>query len=61
MLRLFVFIIGLIVAHHLLMQVYPPYRDRMRSLDRKVTWFAVLLVLYLVMNFAYIMYSRLFR
>lgn len=58
MLRLFVFIIGLMVAHHMLMQVYPPYRDRMRSLDRKVTWFTILLVCYLVVNFVYIVFFR---
>jgi hypothetical protein len=40
------------------MQVYPPYRDRMRSFDRKVTWFTVLLVLYLVVNFVYIVFFR---
>lgn len=56
--RLFLFVIGLFVVHHLLMQVYPPYRERMRSLDRKVTWLTILLVLYLVVNFVYIVFFR---
>jgi preprotein translocase subunit SecY len=39
-------------------QVYPPYRERVRELDRKVTWITVILVLYLVGNFIYIIFFR---
>ena len=46
------------VVHRLLVQVYPPYRERMRSLDRKVTWITIILVAYLVVNFVYIIFFR---
>ena len=29
---------GLFVVHRLLIQVYPPYRERMRAFDQKMTW-----------------------
>ena len=46
------------VAHRLLVQIYPPYRDRMREVDRKVTWITIILVTYLVVNFVYIIFFR---
>lgn len=42
--------------HRLLVQIYPPYRRRMQQLDRKVTWFTTLLLIYLVINFIYIIF-----
>lgn len=49
---------GLFVVHRLLIQVYPPYRDRMRAFDQKMTWITYILVAYLVFNFVYILFFR---
>lgn len=46
------------VVHRLLVQVYPPYRERMQELDRKMTWITIILVTYLVVNFVYIIFFR---
>jgi hypothetical protein len=56
--RVFFLLLGLYVVHRLCVQVYPPYRERVRELDRKVTWITVILVLYLVGNFVYIIFFR---
>lgn len=56
--RALFFLIGLFVVHRLLVQVYPPYRERMREFDRKVSWITILLVVYLVVNFVYIVFFR---
>jgi hypothetical protein len=49
---------GLFVVHRLLIQVYPPYRERMRDFDRKMSWITIILVIYLVGNFVYIIFFR---
>jgi hypothetical protein len=56
--RTLFFLIGLIVVHQLLVQVYPPYRQRVRNFDRKITLITILLVAYLVGNFIYIVFFR---
>jgi hypothetical protein len=56
--RTLVFLFGLFVVHRLLIQVYPAYRQRMQQVDRKVTWVTTLLVVYLVVNFIYIVFFR---
>jgi hypothetical protein len=56
--RALVFLFGVFVVHRLLVQTYPPYRQRMQQFDRKVTWFTTLLMIYLVVNFIYIVFFR---
>jgi hypothetical protein len=56
--RALLFLFGLFIVHRLLIQVYPPYRERMRDFDRKVTWITIILVVYLVVNFVYIVFFR---
>ncbi len=56
--RALVFLFGAFVVHRLLVQIYPPYRQRMQQFDRKVTWFTYLLMIYLVVNFIYIVFFR---
>jgi hypothetical protein len=56
--RTLLLLIGLIVVHQLLVQVYPPYRERVRGFDRKITVITVILVVYLVGNFLYIVFFR---
>jgi len=56
--RALIFLVGVFVVHRLLIQVYPAYRQRMQQLDRKVTWFTTLLMIYLVVNFIYIVFFR---
>jgi hypothetical protein len=48
----------LFVVHYMLIQVYPPYRDRMRAFDQKITWITIILVVYLVVNFIRIVFFR---
>ena len=56
--RALLFLFGAFVVHRLLIQVYPAYRLRMQQFDRKVTWFTTLLMVYLVVNFIYIVFFR---
>lgn len=56
--RALVFFFGVFVVHRFLIQVYPAYRQRMQQFDRKVTWFTTLLLIYLVVNFIYIVFFR---
>lgn len=49
------------MVHRLLVQIYPPYRERMRAFDRKMTWITIILVVYLVVNFVITMYIFFFR
>lgn len=56
--RALVFLFGLFVVHRLLIQIHPAYRRRMQQVDRKVTWITTLLVVYLVVNFVYIVFFR---
>ena len=58
MLRTMFFLFGAFVVHRLMIQVYPPYRERMRAFDQKVSWVTALLVAYLVLNFIYILFFR---
>ena len=58
MIRTLFLLIGLIVVHQLLVQVYPPYRERIRNFDRKITVITIILVVYLVGNFLYIVFFR---
>jgi predicted membrane channel-forming protein YqfA (hemolysin III family) len=56
--RVLFLLMGLFVVHRLLVQIYPPYRERFQEFDRKVTWITVILVLYLMGNFVYILFFR---
>lgn len=56
--RVFMVLLGLFVVHRFLIQVYPPYRERMRSFDQKMTWITIILVVYLVGNFIYVVFIR---
>jgi hypothetical protein len=44
------FVIGLYVVHRVLLSVSPAYAQRMRRLDRQLTWLSLLLVVYLLAN-----------
>ena len=56
--RALLFLFGVFVVHRLLIQVYPPYRERMRSFDQKMSWITLILVVYLVVNFIYVLFIR---
>jgi hypothetical protein len=56
--RLLFLLVGLFLVHRVLVQVYPPYRERFQEFDRKITWITVILVLYLVGNVVYILFFR---
>lgn len=56
--RILLLLIALFTVHRLLIQVYPPYRERARSLDQKMNWITVILVTYLVFNFIYVIFFR---
>jgi hypothetical protein len=56
--RAFLFLFGLFVVHRLLIQAYPPYRERMRSLDQRMKWVTIILVTYFVVNFIYVVFIR---
>jgi hypothetical protein len=51
-------LIVLFIVHRLLVQVYPPYRERVRSLDQKMNWITIILLTYLVFNFIYVIFFR---
>lgn len=51
-------LIVLFIVHRLLVQVYPPYRERIRSLDQKMNWITIILLTYLVFNFIYVIFFR---
>ena len=48
--RTFLFILGLYVAHRVFLSLFPAYAERMRRLDRQLTWVSVILVVYLLAN-----------
>ena len=48
--RTLLFILGLYVAHRVLLFVSPAYAERMRRMDRRLTWVSVILVVYLLAN-----------
>ena len=56
--RAFLVLFALFVVHRLLIQIYPPYRERMRSLDQRMKWVTIILVAYLVVNFIYVVFIR---
>ena len=51
-------LIAAFTVHRLLIQVYPPYRERARSFDHKMNWVTIILVTYLVFNFIYVIFFR---
>ena len=56
--RALLFLFGVFIVHRLLIQVYPPYRERMQSFDQKMSWITLILVVYLVANFIYVLFIR---
>ncbi len=48
--RTLLFILGLYVAHRVLLSLSHAYAERMRRLDRQLTWVSVILVVYLLAN-----------
>ena len=48
--RTLLFIMGLYVVHRVLLSVSPLYAQRMRRLDRQLTWMSLILVVYLLAN-----------
>ncbi len=48
--RTLLFVLGLYVAHRVLLLLFPAYAERMRRLDRQLTWVSVILVVYLLAN-----------
>jgi hypothetical protein len=41
---------GLYLVHRVLLSVSPTYAQRMRRLDRQLTWLSLILVVYLLAN-----------
>jgi hypothetical protein len=48
--RTLLFVMGLYVVHRVLLSVLPAYAERMRRLDRQLTWMSLILVVYLLAN-----------
>ena len=48
--RTLLFVLGLYMAHRVLLSFSPAYAERMRRLDRQLTWVSVILVVYLLAN-----------
>ena len=48
--RTLLFIVGFYVVHRVLLAVSPTYAERMRRLDRQLTWMSFILVVYLLAN-----------
>jgi hypothetical protein len=48
--RMLLFIMGLYVVHRVLLSISPAYAQRMRRLDRQLTWMSLILVVYLLAN-----------
>jgi len=48
--RTLLFVLGLYVAHRVLLSLSAAYAERMRHLDRRLTWVSVILVVYLLAN-----------
>jgi hypothetical protein len=48
--RTLLFVMGLYVVHRVLLSVSPAYAQRMRRLDRQLTWMSLILVVYLLVN-----------
>ena len=57
--RTLLFVMGLYVVHRVLLSVLPAYAERMRRLDRQLTWMSLILVVYLLANMLLrLLYSR---
>ena len=48
--RTLLFVMGLYVVHRVLLSVSSAYAERMRRLDRQLTWMSFILVVYLLAN-----------
>ena len=48
--RTLLFVMGLYVVHRILLSVLPAYAERMRRLDRQLTWMSLILVVYFLAN-----------
>ena len=48
--RTLLFVLGLYVAHRVLLLLSRMYAERMRRLDRQLTWVSIILVVYLLAN-----------
>jgi hypothetical protein len=48
--RTLLFVMGLYVVHRVLLLVSSAYAQRMRRLDRQLTWLSLILVVYLLAN-----------
>ena len=48
--RTLLFVIGLYLVHRVLLSVSPAYAQRMRRLDRQLTWMSLILMVYLLAN-----------
>ena len=57
--RTLLFIMGLYLVHRVLLSISPAYAERMRRLDRQLTWMSLILVVYLLTNMLLrLLYSR---
>ena len=48
--RTLLFVMGLYAVHRVMLSVLPAYAERMRRLDRQLTWMSLILVVYLLAN-----------
>lgn len=48
--RTLLFVLGLYMAHRVLLLLSPAYAEHMRHLDRQLTWVSIILVVYLLAN-----------
>ena len=48
--RTLLFLLGFYLLHRVLLAVLPAYAQRMRRLDRQLTWMSLILVVYFLAN-----------
>jgi len=48
--RMLLFPLGFYLVHRVLLAVLPAYAERMRRLDRQLSWMSLILVVYLLVN-----------
>jgi hypothetical protein len=48
--RTLLFLLGFYLVHRVLLAVLPAYAERMRRLDRQLSWMSLILVVYLLVN-----------
>jgi hypothetical protein len=48
--RTLLFLLGCYLVHRVLLAVLPAYAERMRHLDRQLSWMSLILVVYLLVN-----------